>query len=279
MRLDAHQHFWNYESDAADYGWISDDLAVLRQNFGVDALATELAALDFAGAVAVQAREIVTENDALLAIAANHDIVKAVVGWLDLCKPNVETQIARYAAYEKFKGVRMLIHDRSDVDFANSEPHRRGVGLLAGYGLTYDLLLRPAHLPSATRLADALPETRFVVDHIAKPRLAHGWDEEWASGITAIAERPNVFCKLSGMVTEANWDQWQNAPYKRYLDHVLNLFGADRLMIGSDWPVALLATGYRPAMNIVLDWAQKLSPDERAAIEGRTCMAFCGIGQ
>lgn len=277
MRIDAHQHFWNYESEAADYGWISEELSVLRRNFGPNDLAPELSALGFSGAVAVEARDSLAENDALLDIAARHAIVMGVVGWFDLCAPNVESDIARYAADQNFKGARMLIHDHPDPDFAASEPHQHGVGILERYGLSYDLLLRPANLASATRLVDALPQTRFVIDHIAKPRLASGWDEEWAIGMKAIAERPNVYCKLSGMVTEALWHDWQNAPYVRYLDYVFGLFGANRLMIGSDWPVALLATGYGPAMQIVLDWAEKLSTDERAAIEGETCMAFYRI--
>jgi L-fuconolactonase len=279
MRIDAHQHFWNYETDAADYGWIGEDMSVLRRNFGPDELAQQLSHLGFSGAVAVEARDTLAENDALLALAQRHDIVKAVVGWFDLCDPKVEADIARHADSKGFKGARMVIHDHPDPEFANSELHRRGVGMLDQYGLSYDLLLRPANIASATQLVDALPHTRFVIDHIAKPRLAMGWDDEWATGMKSISERPNVFCKLSGMVTEANWGNWHDAPYVRYLDFVFDLFGAKRLMIGSDWPVALLATGYGPAMQIVLDWAQKLSPDERAAIEGETCMAFYRIAR
>lgn len=277
MRIDAHQHFWTYTKDAADYGWMGPEMGVLHHDFGPRTLAPLLAEIGFSGAVAVQARESEAENDALLAHADNHEIVKGVVGWLDLCDPAIEARIADYAAHRAFKGVRMLIHDHPDPNFANSEPHRRGVSLLEKHGLSYDLLLKPPHLASATALVDALPQTRFVVDHIAKPHLAQGWDEDWAKGTAEIAQRDNVWCKLSGMVTEADWTYWQDAPYTRYLDFVLDQFGAERLMIGSDWPVALCATDYVSAMKIVIDWADKLSVDEKDAILGRTCSKFYRI--
>lgn len=279
MRIDAHQHFWAYTEDAADYGWMGPEMDALRRDFGPKDLEPLLSEVGFSGAVAVQARESEAENDALLAHADNHESVKGVVGWLDLCDPAIEARIAHYATHRAFKGVRMLIHDHPDLDFANSASHRRGVSLLEQYGLSYDLLLKPPHLASATALVDALPETRFVIDHIAKPRLAHGWDEDWAKGMAAIAQRDNVWCKLSGMVTEADWSHWHNAPYARYLDFVLDHFGTERLMIGSDWPVALCATDYVSAMNIVIDWAEKLSFDEKDSILGDTCSKFYRIDQ
>lgn len=277
MRIDAHQHFWSYSRDAADYGWMGADMSVLHNDFGPSDLAPLLAEVGFSGSVAIQARENEAENDALLELAQDHDIVKGVVGWLDLCDPAIDARIAHYADHRAFKGVRMLIHDHPDPDFASSEPHRRGVALLDKYGLSYDLLLKPQHLRAATALVDTLPGTRFVIDHIAKPRLSRGWDEEWATGMSEIARRENVWCKLSGMVTEAKWERWQDAPYTRYLDFVLEHFGAGRLMIGSDWPVALCATDYATAINVVIDWAEKLSATERDAILGRTCQAFYRI--
>lgn len=277
MRIDAHQHFWSYSSDAADYGWMGPDMSRLHNDFGPSELAPLLSAIGFSGSVAVQARETEAENDVLLRLTEENSIVKGVVGWLDLSDPAVEGRIARYADHPAFKGVRMLIHDHPDPDFASSEPHRRGVALLDKYGLSYDLLLKPPHLPSATELVDSLPGTRFVIDHIAKPRIAQGWDEAWASGMAVIAERDNVWCKLSGMVTEAEWDRWNDAPYARYLDFVLEKFGPERLMIGSDWPVALCATDYVTSMKVVIDWAAKLSDQEADAILGRTCQTFYRI--
>lgn len=277
MRIDAHQHYWEYCRNAADYGWMSDDMRVLHDDFGPADLAPLLQKVDFSGAVAIQARESEAENDALLRLADTHSIIKGVVGWLDLCHPGVEEKIAHYASHNVFKGVRMLIHDHPDLQFAASIPHRRGVGLLDKHGLSYDLLLRPPHLPAATALVDALPGTRFVIDHIAKPRLSGGWDEEWANGMAEIARRQNVWCKLSGMVSEADWDDWQAAPYRRYLDFVLENFGPDRLMIGSDWPVVLCATDYVSAMNIVINWVSRLSTSEAEGILGRNCMNFYRI--
>ena len=277
MRLDAHQHYWTYSRDASDYGWIGAGMDVLRRDYGPADLAPLLSEIGFDGAVAVQARELEEENDALLALAEADAIVKAVVGWLDLCRPDIEARIEHYAAQPAFKGVRMVIHDHPDPNFANSDNHKRGVGLLERDGLTYDLLLKPPHIAAATALVDDLPNTRFVVDHIAKPRIAAGWDDEWAGLITEIARRDNVWCKLSGMTTETNWQAWSEAPYPRYLDFVLERFGAERLMIGSDWPVALCATDYGSTMKIVLDWASRLSADEQAAITGRTCQHFYRI--
>lgn len=279
MRIDAHQHYWEYWRNAADYGWMGDDMRVLHDDFGPADLAPLLEKVGFSGAVAIQARESETENDALLRLADTHPIIKGVVGWLDLCHSDVEERIAHYASHNAFKGVRMLIHNHPDLQFAASAPHQRGVGLLDKYVLSYDLLLKPPHLPAATALVDALPDTRFVIDHIAKPRLSRGWDEEWASGMAKIARRQNVWCKLSGMVTEANWDGWQAAPYGRYLDFVLENFGPDRLMIGSDWPVVLCATDYVSAMNIVINWVSRLSTSEAEGILGRNCMNFYRIDE
>jgi L-fuconolactonase len=277
MRLDAHQHFWDYGRDRADYGWIGPDMEVLRRDYGPHDLKPLLAEIGFDGAVAVQARELEAENDALLALADANPTVKAVVGWLDLCRPDIEERIEHYAAHSAFKGVRMVIHDHPDPAFANRGNHKRGVGMLARHGLSYDLLLKPPYIASAIALVDDLPDTRFVIDHIAKPRIESGWDAEWAELISDIARRDNVWCKLSGMVTEADWSTWREAPYERYLDFVLERFGADRLMIGSDWPVALCVTDYGSTMSIVLDWAARLSTDEQAAITGRTCQTFYRI--
>ena len=277
MRIDAHQHYWQYSRNAADYGWMDDDMRVLHDDFGPADLTPLLEKAGFDGEVAVHARESEAENDALLGLCDIHPLVKGVVGWLDLCHPAVEERIAHYASRSAFKGARMLIHAHPDLQFAASTPHRRGVGLLDKYGLSYDLSLKPPHLPAATALVDALPGTRFVIDHIAKPRLSQGWDEEWASGMAEIARRKNVCCKLSGMVTEADWDDWQAAPYGRYLDFVLENFGPERLMIGYDWPVVLCATDYVSPMNIVINLVSRLSTSEAEGILGRNCMDFYRI--
>lgn len=279
MRIDAHQHFWQYARNADDFVWMSDELAALKHDFLPGDLAPLREAIGFDGSVAVQAREVEAETDFLLGLAADHTEVLGVVGWVDLCADNVAARLDRWTGEEKLKGFRMLIHDRPDPDFADSEAHSRGVGLLDARGLAYDLLLRTIHLPAAIRLVDRFPEQRFVIDHIAKPAMDGSDLEAWKRGMSAIAHRPNVLCKLSGMVTEADWRDWTAATFEPYLEHVLEAFGSRRLMIGSDWPVCTLASDYVRAMRVVLDWSQALSEDERSALLGGNCARFYRIGE
>ncbi|MEI6106684.1 MAG: amidohydrolase family protein [Opitutae bacterium] len=277
MRLDSHQHFWDYTSPPTDYVWMTDECAALRRDFGPPQLAPLLAGLGFTGCIAVQARELPQETDYLLGLAALHPIIRGVVGWLDLLDPGVERDLIRATANPKLRGLRMLIHDRPDLGFANSPAHCRGVGLLKKYGLTYDLLLKPPHLRPATALVDALPGQPFVVDHLAKPAIAEHLFSPWREDLAELARRPNVFCKLSGLVTLVDWTTWQPDQLLPYLDIALELFGPQRLMIGSDWPVCTCAATYPATMQVVIDWTARLSPAEREAILGGTCAQFYGI--
>jgi L-fuconolactonase len=270
MRIDAHQHFWDYAAHPQHYVWMTEDYAALRRDFGPDDLRPLLAAAGIDGTVAVQARELPEETDYLLALAAAHPFVRGVVGWLDLCDPGIEPAIAAAAANPRLKGLRMLIHDRADADFAASAAHVRGVGLLARYGLAYDLLLRPPHLSAATALADRLPDQVFVLDHIAKPDVRAGVMEPWRSDLARLAERPNVACKLSSLTTQADWTRWGPAEFVPYLDWALECFGPLRLMIGSDWPVCTVAADYGVTIGVVRVWAERLGPTEAAAILGGT---------
>jgi L-fuconolactonase len=274
MRIDSHQHFWDYGANSADYVWMSDEYSQLRQNFGPAELQPLLEKYKFNGTVAVQARELDIENDYLLNLASNHPFILGVVGWLDLCDPEVETRIEPYAENPLLKGLRMLIHDRADPEFAVSPAHLNGIGLLDRFNLSYDLLLRPEHLDPSIRLVDLFPHQRFVLDHIAKPNIAAGEWEPWASGISRLAQRENVYSKLSSIITQSNWTEWSPAQLAPYLDHVFQCFGAERLMIGSDWPVSILATEYGATMNLVMDWCDQLSVDEKSAILGETCAKF-----
>jgi L-fuconolactonase len=277
MRIDAHQHFWNYTANAADYGWISDRSAVLRRDFEPPQLEPLLREIGFEGTIAVQARERREETDYLLALAGQYPLIKGVVGWLDLTDPDVEADLERYSPNVRLRGLRMVIHDRVDVNFADSPAHRRGVGLLKRHGLTYDLLVRPQHLPSALQLVDACPEQAFVIDHLAKPLIATGEMSPWRDYIRELARRPRVHCKLSGMVTEASETTWTPADLRPYLDVVLEAFGPERLMIGSDWPVCTRVADYGRTMGVVIDWTKALAPAERDAILGGTCARFYGV--
>jgi L-fuconolactonase len=274
MKIDAHQHFWDYAANAADYVWMSDAEHMLRRNFLPNDLAPLLTQAGYAGTVAVQAREMRQETDWLLLLANEYEFIRGVVGWLDLTDPAVDAQLEAYTNEPKLKGLRMLIHDQPDPDFADSPDHLRGVAKLESRGLTYDLLLRTIHLPAATRLVDALPDQRFVIDHIAKPKInGSDWDA-WSAGMKAIAQRPNVMCKLSGLVTLGDWAEWKCLPYARFLDHVLECFGPARCMIGSDWPVATCAAEYGDTMSVVEQWAKSLSVSEKAAILGANASVF-----
>jgi len=272
MRIDAHQHFWNYAAHPDHYVWMTAELAILRCTFSPADLKPQLEAQAIHGTIAVQAREMAAETEYLLALAADHPFIVGVVGWLDLCDPGIEPAIERAAQNPRLKGLRMLIHDRPDADFADSPAHRRGVGMLAQYGLAYDLLLKPPHLASAIRLVDTAPDQVFVVDHIAKPDIKAGAFEPWASDLARLAERENVFCKLSSLVTQADWTSWQQSDFSRYLDHVLAGFRPERLMIGSDWPVCTLAADYASTLGIVTEWAESLGAGEQDHIRGGTAV-------
>ena len=277
MKIDAHQHFWNYTENASDFTWMSDDLSVLMKNFMPADLEPLLAQKGLAGSIVVQAREVMEETDFLLKLAKKHSTIKGVVGWIDLCADDAEASLDLYHGNSDLKGFRMLIHDRSDVDFADSPRHLKGGSILKKYGFTYDLLLRTVHLPSAIRLVQKLQNQPFVVDHIAKPAM-DGCDwEAWKSGIESISKFPNVMCKLSGLVTEGDWKNWHASDFSPYLDVVLEAFGADRLMVGSDWPVCTVAADYHSTMDIVERWAGKLTPEEQLLIMGGTCAKFYSV--
>ena len=274
MRIDAHQHFWNYTANPNDFAWMTDDLFALQNNFLPQDLEPLLTQAGYEGTIAVQAREMEVETDFLLELANNNSIIKGVVGWVDLCSTNVKQSLERYADESLLKGFRMIIHDHADLDFANSEAHARGIGYLEQYGWTYDLLLKTIDLPSAIQLVDRYPTQKFVVDHIAKPANDKSDWNAWLTAIRAIAERTNVFCKLSGLVTEGDWQNWKPTDFTPFLEEVLKAFSIKRLMIGSDWPVCTLAADYGSAMNVVVSWAGQFNIDEREALFGKTCARF-----
>lgn len=253
---------------------MTDEYRQLRQNFEPSDLQRQLDQCGFDGTVAVQARELEIENEYLLNLASKHPFILGVVGWLDLCDPDIESRIEFYSDNPLLKGLRMLIHDRADLEFAVSPAHVNGIGLLDRFNLSYDLLLRPEHLEPATRLVDLFPNQRFVVDHIAKPDIAAGDWEPWASGISSFAERQNVYCKLSSIITQCDWAEWSTAQLTPYLDHVFQCFSSERLMIGSDWPVSTLAADYGTTVCQVMDWSDRLSVGEKSAILGETCAKF-----
>ncbi|MEZ4826367.1 MAG: amidohydrolase family protein [Bacteroidia bacterium] len=272
MYIDAHQHFWKF--DPQDYGWISDKMQVIRRDFYPDELAEEQKKAGFSGAISVQARQSLAENDFLLGLAEHYDWIKGVVGWVDLCSDQAEDQLQVFAAHPKAVGVRHVIHDEPDDDFMLREDFRRGIGLLKKYGMTYDLLLFPKHLPRAIKLVAEFPEQPFVLDHISKPHIRDRKTEPWADEIRQLAAFPHVHCKLSGMVTETHWQNWKEEDFFPYLDVVWEAFGEDRLMIGSDWPVCKLSGEYAPVMQIVQSYLSSFPQTTIQKVMGENAAQF-----
>jgi L-fuconolactonase len=271
MRLDAHQHFWSY--DAAQYPWIPPG-SPLHRSWLPDDLAALQAPLGFEGSIAVQARQVVGESDWLLGLADRHANVMGVVGWVDLRSDRVEEDLVRLAAHPKFVGVRHVVQDEPDDDFMLGRDFQRGISQLRAHGLTYDILIYPRQLPAAIRLAEAFPEQAFVLDHVAKPNVKDGQLEPWRTDLRRLARLPNVHCKVSGLITEADHRAWRVEQFRPYLDTVFEAFGVSRLMYGSDWPVCLLAGDYRQAFELVDDYARQCTPAERAALFGGNCATF-----
>ena len=272
MRLDAHQHFWKYTP--ADYGWISDNMAALRRDFLPHDLQPLLQSEGFDGSIAVQARQSLEETRWLLELAAHNDIVKGVVGWVDLRSPDLPAQLHQFAQNPRLVGVRHVVQDEPDDNFMLHPDFRRGIARLHEYDLAYDILVFPRQLPAAIKLVREFPEQRFVLDHIAKPPIAEGRITPWDSNLKELAKSGNVFCKVSGMVSEARWHDWKPADFRPYLDVVLNTFSPARLMIGSDWPVCTASATYSRTLALVHDYIATLTPEEQNSILGECCSRF-----
>jgi L-fuconolactonase len=265
-RIDAHHHLWRYAKEA--YRWIADDMGVLARDFLPEDLRRELLISGIHGSIAVQARQALAETTWLLRFADEFGFIRGVVGWAPLASPEFPAVIERLQESEKLKGLRHVIQDEPDDDFMLRPNFNAGVALLKQYGLVYDILIFERHLPAAISFVDRHPAQVFVLDHIAKPRIRNRELDPWRANIREFARRENVFCKVSGMVTEGNWKNWSPADLQPYFDVVLQAFGPKRLMAGSDWPVCLLATTYQTWFSTVEEFIRPLSIAEREMILG-----------
>lgn len=272
MRLDSHQHFWEY--DPKQYAWITDKLARIRRSFLPPDLEPELKSAGLDGCIAVQARQSLDENRFLLGLADRYHFINGVVGWVDLRADNVEHQLERFAKHPKFVGVRHVAQDEPDDRFLVGKQFLRGIAKLKQFDLAYDILIFPRQLPAAIDLVNQFPGQRFVLDHIAKPNIRENILEPWRTQIRELAKAKNVLCKFSGMVTEAKWDTWKKDDFTPYLDTVAEAFGMERLMFGSDWPVCLLSGSYSSVFKIVDDWLRASGKDRHDHIFGDNCAAF-----
>lgn len=266
MKIDSHQHFWHY--NAADYGWISNEMEILKNDYLPDALKIELSSMGFDGSIAVQARQSLEETQWLLNLAEQNNFIKGVVAWVDLCSPKIEEQLKQYSKHSKLVGVRHVIHDEEDVNFMLRKDFLKGIALLKKFSLTYDILIFPKHLANTIQFVSRFPEQVFVLDHIAKPFVKDKKISPWKEDIEKLSQFKNVYCKLSGMVTEANIKNWKQEDLFPYLDVVFGAFGSDRLMIGSDWPVSKLAGTYSQVMSVVVNYIEKYSEKDKNNILG-----------
>jgi L-fuconolactonase len=272
-RIDAHQHFWKF--DPIRDSWIGPDMAVIRKDFLPADLLPILQDAGIDGCVVVQSDQSEDENEFQLANAEKHPWIKGVVGWIDLQSPDVEERLAYYRRFPKLKGFRHVLQGEKDRALMLKPAFKRGVGLLAKYGYTYDILIFPDQLGYSKELTTAFPDQLFVIDHIAKPHIkSRQLMEEWSKAIHAFARQENVYCKLSGMVTEADWKGWKSEDFRFYLDTVVAAFGMKRLLYGSDWPVCLLAASYKQVLQIVQDYFSVFTPEEQDDLFGRNATRF-----
>lgn len=271
-RIDAHQHFWQYQPERD--AWITDDMQVIRRDFLPADLAPLLHEQGFDGCVVVQSDQSEAENEFQLTNAAAHDFIRGVVGWVDLRAADVAERLAHYSQYPKLKGFRHVLQGEADRALMLRPAFQRGIRALSAHGFTYDVLIFPDQLSYAAELAAAHPNQPFVLDHLAKPYIKRGDIAGWKKDIEQLAAHANVWCKVSGLITEADWHRWQPADFRPYLDVVFEAFGPRRVMFGSDWPVCLVAGQYAQVVALVQQYLQGFSADEQRRFWGDNAAAF-----
>lgn len=272
MHIDAHQHFWMYNE--REYGWIDDSMAALRRDFLPDDLKPELECNGFQGCVAVQARQTLEETRWLLELAENAPFILGVVGWVDLRSPQLRFELESLTRYPKLVGVRHMVQSEPNEQFLLQPDFLRGIAMLEEFDLGYDILIYTRHLAVAAEFVAKFPRQRFILDHLAKPPIKSGAIDVWARGIRKLAALPNVYCKVSGLVTQADWHAWNPEDMRPYLDVAFECFGPSRLMIGSDWPVCTVAGSYSRVVDVVKDYIRKFSPEEREGVLGGNAASF-----
>ena len=270
MIIDSHHHLWKFNT--ADYAWMDKSMSILKQDYLPADLEKQLIGSGIVATVAVQARQNLEETRWLLEVAHQQPFIKGIVGWVDLCSEELDAQLEKFSKDPGLVGVRHVIHDEPDDDFMLRPAFLKGIEKLGQYNLTYDLLLFPKHLKRAIELVSLFPEQKFVLDHISKPFIKAGILDPWREEISALAVRTNVWCKISGMLTEADHKHWKYEDFLPFLDVVVEAFGTDRIMLGSDWPVCLLAGEYHQVMDIPARYFKDLDPVEMEKISRMNCI-------
>lgn len=275
MTIDAHQHFWKYNPQRD--GWITSEMQAIRRDFGPQDLYPHLKEKSIDGCIAVQADQTEEETRFLLTQAQENAFVMGVVGWADLCGKDISDRLNYFSGFPEIKGFRHIVQSEPDDAFMQRSDFCRGIQALKAHTFTYDILIYPRHLGSALALVKRFPQQLFVVDHLAKPLIREGVIEPWRTEMQELARAENVYCKLSGMVTEANWKSWEQTQFQPYLDVVMEAFGPRRVMYGSDWPVCTVAASYGQQYDIISDYISMLSPSEKAQIMGENAVHFYHI--
>jgi L-fuconolactonase len=274
MTIDSHQHFWTF--DPVTDSWITPEMGVIQRDFLPEDLIPVLETNGVDGCVAVQADQSNSETEFLLQLAEANEVIKGVVGWIDLKSPDLYDKLEVYSQFELLKGFRHVVQVEADgfllqTDFVN------GVGQLAAFDYTYDILIYPHQLKEAYEFAKKLPNVRFVLDHLAKPYIKKGEIESWKNDLKSLSQLLNVSCKISGMITEADWHKWKNADLTPYLDVAFEAFGTKRLLFGSDWPVCLVAGEYGAMKAVVTDYLNTFSINERKDVMGENAVRFYNL--
>jgi L-fuconolactonase len=275
MRIDAHQHFWKF--NPVRDAWITEEMGAIQRDYLPGDLAPECSANGIDATIAVQADQSEEETLFLLGLAERNPLIAGVVGWVELCSPQVAERLRFFSRYRKLRGLRHVAQAEPEERFLLREDFLCGLRSLRQFGLTYDILIYPKQLPAALELVAAEPEQRFVIDHLAKPEIASGGRKEWEAQMRAIAQNRNVYCKVSGLVTEADWRSWEQADFEPYLDVVFEAFGTERLMFGSDWPVCLVAASYTQVVRIVEGYVNANAPAAKEKIFGENAAQFYGL--
>lgn len=275
MVIDAHQHFWKYEP--VKHAWIDNSMSMIRQDFMPGDLEKVYDEHGIDGCVAVQVDQSLEETNFLLGLSGKYEFIKGVVGWVDLRDDKIDKVLEAYNQHEKVKGFRHIVQGETDHNFLLRSNFLRGISYLEKYNFVYDILIFPHQLGAALEFVKKFPQQKFVIDHMAKPYIKDGYFDGWAALMKEIAIQENVYCKLSGMITEADYNSWTPEQIIPYMDLVLSAFGSNRVMFGSDWPVCLVAGGYAEVKHLVTDFISKLSLIEQAQIMGMNAIQFYNL--
>jgi L-fuconolactonase len=270
-RIDSHQHFWKF--DPVRDSWIDDSMQKIQKDFLPEDLLPLLQQNQFSGCVAVQASQSEEETNFLIDLASKNDFIKGIVGWVDLLNKNITERLEHFSSHKTIKGFRHVVQGEAD-DFMFKEDFRNGISALNQFDYTYDILIFHRQLPAAIDLVKHFPNQRFVIDHIAKPDIKSGDIESWKKGISEISKHENASCKISGMVTEANWNNWKPSDLKPYLDVIFENFPTNKLMFGSDWPVLNVASNYSEVVKTLEDYMAQFSIEDQNKIWFENVNAF-----